>query len=92
MVYLQTNGINFLSVPSRGHHKNILKPKHGIIRPIFLILVYSSPNEVRVILALRAVSISNDLNGSEFLSSFDISKGYTKPLEPNQAPISYPKI
>ena len=87
MDYLSTYGIKFRPVPSRKHHKKPLEPKHGIIRSIFLRLKHSSPDTSISLLALRAVTISNDLYGSDIMSSFDIAKGFFKPIVENIAPI-----
>ena len=78
--YLKSHGISFRPVPSRRHHKNTLEPKHGIIRSIYLRLQSASPTSNSAILALRAVSISNDLYGSDTLSAFELAKGFTKPV------------
>lgn len=50
-------------------------------------LIHDSPGSNKSILALRAGSISNDLCGSDTMSSFEISNGFTKPLLPNSAPV-----
>lgn len=84
--YLKNNSISFRPVPSRRHHKNTLEPKHGIIRSIFLRLLSASPEADKTVLALHAVRISNDLYGSDTLSSFEIAKGYTKPINPDETP------
>lgn len=78
--YLSSRGIKFISGPSRRHHKNTLEPKHGIIRRIFLRFISASPDSSPSLLAFQAVSISNDLHGSETLFVYKISKGFTKPL------------
>lgn len=78
--YLKLNGTEFRPVPSRRHHKNTFEPKHGIIISIFLRLQHASPLVNKTVLALQAVSISNNLYGSDLTTSFEIAKGYSKPL------------
>lgn len=38
----------------------------------------ANPNEQKGVLAVRTVSISNDLYGNDLLSSFGLAKGCTK--------------
>lgn len=39
--------------------------------------------------AIQAVRISNDLFGSDILSSFEMTKGYCKPILPGASPIPF---
>lgn len=75
--------IKLLTVPSGQHSKNAIESKHGIVRSIFLKLVYASPNKQNEVLAVRAMSISNDLYGNDVMSSFEQAKGFTKPINGN---------
>lgn len=86
LMYLQSNDTTFRPVPSRKHHKNTLQPKHGVIRSIFIRLLNQNPNSNKSILALRAVSISNYVYGSDVMSAFELAKGFSKPLIENSAP------
>lgn len=48
--YLKLNGISFIPVLPRRHHKSTLESKHGTIRSIFLRLRHASPNDSTVVL------------------------------------------
>lgn len=67
-------------MPPQRHSRNPLESKHGVIRNIFVKLRTAEPDESEELQAYRAVSISNDLYGNYMMSSFELSKGYTKPL------------
>lgn len=40
----------------------------------------ASPDEQPEVHTFRAVTISNDLYGKEFMSAFEMAKGFTKPI------------
>lgn len=88
--YLQSHGISFRLVPSRKQHKNSL-PKHGIISSIFILLVHASSDTSKSLLEFSAINISNYLYGSNFMSSLNIAKGFTKPLVYQTSPESVSK-
>lgn len=80
--YIKQSHIKFRPVPPRRHSKNPLESKHNIIRSIFLRLNASSDPQIPPeLMAYRAIRISNDLYGSDVLSSFELAKGFTKPLD-----------
>lgn len=75
--------INFELVPKNRHYKNPIESKHGIIRSIFNRLKHDGEEQNmfdKVQAALKSVSISNDLYGNNLMSSFELAKGYTRPL------------
>ena len=74
-------GVKFRLVPPRRHIKNPIESKHGIIRSIFLRLRHANPDESAEVSAVRAVTISNDLYGNDVMSSFEMAKGFTKPVD-----------
>lgn len=78
--HLSWLGIKFELVPPGRHYKNAIESKHGIIRSIFILLMEDSSNLSCELKALRAVSISNDLYGNHLVSSFEIAKGYKRPV------------
>lgn len=80
MVYLKSHGIKFGPVPSRKLHKNSLEPKHGFIRSIIIRLKNALLDTSKSILELRAVTISNDLYGSDVMSELELAKGFSKSL------------
>lgn len=84
--YLSQYGTSFRPVPTRRHHKNVLESKHGVIRAIYLRLKSASPSSVPGLLAASAVRISNEMYGSETMSSFELAKGYTLPVDANGLP------
>lgn len=51
-------------VPPSRHSLNAIESKHGIARQILLKLKDAHPDSENKILAVRAVSISNDLYGN----------------------------
>lgn len=73
-------------LPNR-HQKNMLEPRHGPIRSIYLRLRHASPNASTRVLALRDVRISKYLYGSDVISSFEAAKGFTSPVKPDVLPI-----
>lgn len=79
--FLAKCNISFRPVPPRRHHKNLLEPKHGVIRAVYLRLKSASPSENTGLLTVSAVRISNELYGSDTMSSFELAKGYTKPID-----------
>ena len=89
--FLTMYGIDFRPVAPRRHHKNLLEPKHGVIRAIFLRLRNASPNSDIKLHAVTAVRISNEMYGTDTLSSFEIAKGYTKPVDNTILPQSTPQ-
>lgn len=79
--YLASRGIRLRLVPPRRHSRNPLESKHGIIRSIFLKLCAAEPNTSFDPHAIRSVSISNDLYGNDVMSSYELAKGFTKPID-----------
>lgn len=70
----------FRPIPPARHYKNLLDPKHGVIRSVYLRLKSAAPDLFPSLFALSAVRISDELYGSNILSSFEIAKGYSKPI------------
>ncbi len=90
--YISKLGITFRPVPSRRHSKNPLEPKHGVIRSIFIRLKANADEDADLkLLAMQAVTISNDLYGSDTVSSFEMAKGFTKPISEFNEPIPIPE-
>ena len=79
--FADDNGFELSIIAPRRHNKNTLEPKHGVIRAIYTRLRASEPDANCELLAYRAISISNDLYGSDTVSSFELCRGFTKPLE-----------
>lgn len=77
--YLSNGDISFQPILSRNHQNNALEPQHGVIRSIFLRLKSAHPEENSALLAVLAVTISNDLYGSDIASAFELAKGFSKP-------------
>lgn len=75
-------------VPSRCHQKKPIEQRHRTIRSIFLRLKNAKLNVADSIHAIRAISITNDLYGSDKLSAFEMGKGFTKPIHADRKPIS----
>lgn len=78
--YMDERSISFRLVPPNLHSKNPLESKHGVIRSIFLKLRNAEPDVSPELHACRAVAISNDLYGNDVMSSYELAKGYTKPV------------
>lgn len=70
-------------MPLRRQSKNPLDSKHGVIRSIIYLQQSAHSFIDSRILAIHAVGISNSLYWSDLASSFELAKGYTKPLLPN---------
>lgn len=81
--YCKDRDIKISPIPPQRHSKNAVESKHGIIRSIFLKLQEADPHTDLEMIAVRAVTVSNDLYGNDVLSSFEQAKGYTKPINGN---------
>lgn len=80
--YLARHAISIRPVPPRRHQKNMIEPRHGSIRAIFLRLRQHDDKFPSDLCALEAVRLSNDLYGTDVASAFELAKGYTRPLHP----------
>lgn len=63
-------------MPTCRHCKNVLEAKLGVIRSIFLLLFVASFEITSMLTAQRTLRISNDLYGSHFLSTNQLTKGF----------------
>lgn len=79
--------IKLRPTPPNRHQKNMLEPRHGPIRSIFIRLRHASPTEPLPVLALRAVRVSNDIYGSDVISAYEAAKGYTRPINSCMPPV-----
>lgn len=77
-------------IPPRRHSKNVLEPKHGTIRSIFTRLKSSNPDADKQLLALQSVRVSNDMYGNDVISSFELCRGFSKPVLPMSSPVEIP--
>lgn len=89
--FLAQYGTSFRPVPPRRHHKNLLESKHGFIRAIFLRLKSASASTSPALLATMSVRISNEMYGSDTMSSFELAKCYSKPVDSSCLPKVTPK-
>lgn len=89
--FVDNIGAQLKLVPPRRHNKNILEPKHRIIRNIFSRLRDSNPEADARMLAFSAVRISNDMYGSDTLSAFEMCRGITKPIAKFISPVAIPQ-
>ena len=79
--YIEELGITLRPVTPVRHSKSAIGSKHRVIRSIYLRLKESAGTRHNAILAAyKAVSISNDLNGNDTMSAFELAKGFTKPV------------
>lgn len=79
--FLAQYDIAFLPVPRQRHHKNLLEPKHGVIRSNFYSLKSASLLSDVKLLSVTAVRILNELYGSDTLSALEIVEGFSKPID-----------
>lgn len=79
--FIKSRVIRLQHVPHRRHDKNPLESKRHVIRSIYLKLKHASPKPATEALSYQAVTVSNDLYGSDTVSSFEIAKGFTKPID-----------
>lgn len=86
--YLKKYNILFRPTPTCRHYKNLLEPKHGVIRAIYILLKSTSPSVSPTLNGITAMRISNELYGSDTLSSFEISKEYSKTVDQCYFPTS----
>lgn len=91
---MKLHDIEFRPVPSRTHSKIPPESKHGAIKSIFIRLKSAQDSAQHhlsdQVIAMQAVSISNDLYGSDTVSSYEMTKGFTKQLKSNTQPIPVP--
>lgn len=79
-IYMDNKDIKFDLIPPGRHRRSAIESKHALIRNIFIRLQKegSLNNQTS---AAKAVAISTDLYGSSIMSSFDLPKGYSKPVD-----------
>lgn len=58
----------------------MIEPRNGVIHSIFLRLRHDDPHADAGLLIVQAVRISNDLYGNDTVSSFELAKGFTRPV------------
>lgn len=80
-LFLENRNINFELIPHQRHSKNHIGSTHSVIRSIYICLKDSAPDKDATILAQRAVKITNDLCGGDLMCSFELAKGYKRPLD-----------
>ena len=85
--YMDSRDIKFDLVPPGRHSRNAIESKHRAIRSIYLRLKEDKSLSIEAC-AVKAVSISNDLYGSSIMSSFELAKGYSKPIGDHPVQIS----
>lgn len=92
--YLLQLGSECKAIPPRRHNKNVLESKHRVIRDVYLRLkgdsTELSENKGRLLVNM-ALRITNDLYGSDTMSSFELAKGFTRPALPGTPPIPIPE-
>lgn len=86
-IFMNNRDIEFNLVPKGRHSRNAIESKHAAIRNIFIRLQNDGSLDKETT-AIKAVAISNDLYGSSVLSSFELAKGYSKPLNGNLKQVS----
>ena len=89
--YLNTYGIEARPIPARRHNKNVLESKHKIIRDIFLRIKSEDGNISDTLAAQQSIRISNDLYGNDLCSSYELAKGFTRPVESGKIPKTIPQ-
>lgn len=72
--------IGLRPIPPSWHQKNMLEPRHGLTRSIFIRLHHASLETPLPVLALHAVRVSNDLYWSNVVCAYKAAKGYTHPV------------
>lgn len=89
-LYVQRLGVGFRPVPSKKKHMSTSEPKHGTIRSIFLRVASAFPDLDKRLLVFQALQVSNDLYCSKTLISFEMAKGFTKPVCAGQSVSTVP--
>ncbi len=84
--FLNVYGIESRPIPARRHEKNVLESKHKIIRDIFIRLESESDPSSEAMRAQQAIIISNDLCGNDVCSAYELSKGFSRPIETGTTP------
>ncbi len=79
--YFSSYDIECRPIPARRHNKNALESKHRIIRDILLLLNYYINEKEHPLLVQQALRISNDLYGNDVISSHELAKDYTRPID-----------
>lgn len=78
--FLRRFEIDLRPVPPRRHQKNPIESRHAVIRAIYLRIRHADPDGVDALAAIQSVTVSNDLYGNDTASSFELAKGFTKPV------------
>ena len=78
-------------IPPRRHNKKVLESKNRVLRDIYLRLCDDPPvstedDGMNSFLIQMAIRISNVLYGNDTLSSNELAKGYTRPIQSSQFP------
>lgn len=84
---LKMYDIKLCPVPPYLHQINLLEPLHASIRFIYIRLRHTEPSLSSRLLAIRAVWVSNDLYGSDFVSAYEAAKRFTCPIHPDFPPV-----
>lgn len=85
--FLCHDDIDLGPVPPLRHQKNTIEPNNGSKQSIFLRSKSADDKLSDSVLAIRAIRISNDMNGSDLFSSFKMENGFLKPLMESRRPI-----
>lgn len=78
--FLALYNIASAPVPPRRHFKKFIETKHNISKVIYFRLINAAPNCDFKLRALPAYRISNEIYGSDTLSTYEIAKGFTNRL------------
>lgn len=89
--YLSIYDISPRPIPARRHNKNVLESKHRILRDMFLRLSAHSPEISESLIVQQTFRIANDLYGNDVLSSSELAKGYTRPINKGVRPKILPE-
>lgn len=78
--------VQIRSVPPNRHQKNMLEPRHGHIRLIYIRLRKADPNNPPAVHEIKALPVSNVSYASDIISAFEAAKGYTRRVDSDIPP------
>lgn len=74
-------------MPPRRQSMNVVEFKHSVIRSIYLLIINASPDMSRTLALQQGLRISNDLYGNSVTSSFEMARGFSRPVTGKTHPL-----
>lgn len=79
-IFISKQGVELSPATPRRQSKYPLQPKNRVLRKIFIRFKSTHKHVSPQLLNIIAVQISNELYGTDKMKSFELAKGFTKPV------------